>query len=262
MKTYIQQFGKQRTGTNYLKALLARNFTDIVLFDNRLGSKHKPFQPVAEWIRERGIDRLEAFHELLRSDSYWRKRNRATTDPFEWVHQPVTYQELLGLSGGACPLHYLISIKNPYAFAVSANRWFRPGFRNFTEPPRAEFLDPLVIVPQCHEFNAAYASYLPLLESGRGLLVRYEELLTDACGILRRIQESFRLGAPASFEDVCQTVTPGSGVSQSPFYRLFYLEKQYMKALSSELLDLIDAAIDWDLMRRYGYSSVERISRR
>ena len=50
MKVYIQQYGKERTGTNYLKALIARNFDDIVLFDNRLGSKHAPFKDVSTWL--------------------------------------------------------------------------------------------------------------------------------------------------------------------------------------------------------------------
>jgi hypothetical protein len=37
------------------------------------------------------------------------------------VHQPVSYEELLALRDGREMLHYVINIKDPYAFAVSAN---------------------------------------------------------------------------------------------------------------------------------------------
>lgn len=194
MRRYIQQYGKERTGTSYLKALLGRNFTDFVLFDNRLGSKYEPYLTVEQWMSERGVVVRPAFESLLQEDKYWRARNVPNSDPFEWVHQPVSYEELLALRDGREMLHYVINIKDPYAFAVSANRWYRSGLRMFHQPPSIERLDLGLVMNQCESFNCAYRSYWPLIEDGRAVLARSEDLLVDCRPTLREIQARFHLG--------------------------------------------------------------------
>jgi len=37
---YFKQYGCKRTGTNYLKALLERNFSDVMVLMHTLGGKH------------------------------------------------------------------------------------------------------------------------------------------------------------------------------------------------------------------------------
>ncbi|MGA2736735.1 MAG: hypothetical protein ABSG65_04715 [Bryobacteraceae bacterium] len=257
MRHYLQHYGKERTGTNYLKSLLAANFTDLVLFDNRLGSKHEAFREVRTWMEERGVRSASDFADLLRTDPYWKARNVPSDAPFERVHQPVTYEELRALCAGRLPLGYLVSIKDPYAYAVSINRWKKDGLKRFQEPPHVVGADAELIRRHCLAFNAVYASYWPLIESGRGMLVRYEDLLGDAACTLGRIQRKFGLTARGNgFTDVEQTVAPTLGVSNSPFYRSFYRNREYLAALDAACLATVDQTINWELMRRYGYSSV------
>ena len=254
MKVYIQQYGKERTGTNYLKALIARNFDDIVLFDNRLGSKHAPFKDVSTWLRENRIDSRRAFDDLLRADPCWKARSTPSTDPFRWVHQPVSYEELVGLGDGSLPLRYVVQVKNPFAYAVSVNRYARTGPGDFERPPSTVPLNPGLILKKCVEFNAAYRSYWPLIACGRAVLVRYEDLLEDPIRILRRLRDQFGLAPKhAALEDVTTLVAPNVGISTEPFYRSCYLNEEYRLALPAVLRESIARLIDWELMYRYGY---------
>jgi hypothetical protein len=258
MKVYIQQYGKERTGTNYLKALIARNFDDIVLFDNRLGSKHEPFKDVSTWLRENRIDSRQAYDRLLCTDRYWKARSVPSTDPFAWVHQPVSYEELLGLSDGSLPLRYVVQIKNPLAYAVSVNRFARTGPGASGRPPSPVPLNPGLILKKCVEFNAAYRSYWPLIARGRAVLVRYEDLLEDAIRVLRRLQDQLGLTSKhAVLEDVTTVVAPNLGISTEPFYRSYYANEEYRLALPEVLRESIARVIDWELMQRYGYERGE-----
>ncbi len=261
MKVYIQQYGKERTGTNYLKALLAKNFDNIVLFDNRLGSKHEPFRAVSRWLRENRIDSLEAFEHLLRTDPTWKTRNTPSTDPFRWVHQPVSYEELVDLGNGSIPLRYIVQIKNPFAWAVSISRFARQGPGVSEQPLSVVPLNPLFITRQCLAFNAAYRSYWPLIESGRAELVRYEDLLEDAIPVLQLLGDRFCLSPrQEAFADVTTIVAPNTGVSTVPFDRSHYLDQDYRRALPAIARMAIARIIDWKLMRRYGYERDGQLS--
>lgn len=261
LNRYLQQYGKERTGTNVLKALLATNFVDFVLFDNRLGSKHEAFRDVRTWMEERGIRRRSDFDELLVTDKYWRLRNIPSEDLFEGVHKPVTYEELRGLRDGTLPLAYLISIKDPYAYAVSINRWVRHGVSQFQDPPNTIVPDADLTRRKCLAFNSAYASYWPLIESGKGMLVRYEELLEDAIGVMSRVQETFGLTARTeALVNVSTTVAPTVGISSASFYSSFYRDREYLTVLDSGSLKAVTETIDWELMRRFGYFPVEDVS--
>jgi hypothetical protein len=257
LRVYVQQYGKERTGTNYTKALLGRNFSNVVLFDNRLGSKHDPHQEVRAWMERGAITSRAAFELLLRTDEYWRRRDTPSDDPFEWVHQPVTYEELLALAEGSTPLHYIINIKNPYAYAISVNRWRRSGLHRYQEPPGVVALHPELVRRECEAFNEAYRSYVPLIDSGRGLLARYEDLLVNALPIVGLIRDRFGLlPKHAELTDVSEVVAPSIGVSNAPFYKSYYLNQEYLSELSKPMIDVIDSAIDWDLMGYFGYSRI------
>jgi hypothetical protein len=251
----LQQYGKERTGTNYTKALISRNFSNVVLFDNRLGSKHDPHVEVRDWMLRAGITSRAAFEKLLATDRYWRLRNVPNADPFEWVHQPVTYDELMALADGSTPLHYIINIKHPYAYVVSVNRWRRHGLRGFQRPPAGLDLQPDAVRRECAAFNLAYRSYHTLIQAGRGLLIRYEDVLAGALPFVALMRDRFNL-IPKHSElvDVSEIVAPDIGVSTLPFYKPYYLSRAYLADLNQEMISLIDSAIDWDLMQHFSYT--------
>ena len=257
-RRYIQQFGKERTGTNYLKVLLGQNFREIVLFDNRLGSKHAPYQSLGTWMESMGIAGRESFETTVQKSPYWRQRNRPSADPIERIHQPVSFGELAGLRDGIIPLHYVINIKSPYAFLVSVSRWRRnsvPVPRRLAEPPGPLALTPEEILAECQAFNLAYRSYLPLVDRGAAVIVRYEDLLQDARTVVGNLARRFGLSWRSSeFRDVRGICMPGEGLVSEPFYRDFYLRRRYLELLDDDHRSRLETTIDWRLMERYGYS--------
>jgi hypothetical protein len=64
----------------------------------------------------------------------------------------------------------------------------------FHQPPSIERLDLGLVMNQCESFNCAYRSYWPLIEDGRAVLARSEDLLVDCRPTLREIQARFHLG--------------------------------------------------------------------
>lgn len=123
MRTYIQQYGKERTGTNVLKALLGLNFDEVVLFDNLLGSKHEGYIRVEDWLTANSLTSAEAFDSYLRWDPFDPAQDRQQT-----ILSANSPADSMGRGGCASGWHFANavcrSIKDPYAFVLSVNRWF------------------------------------------------------------------------------------------------------------------------------------------
>ena len=45
LPTFLKQYGAQRTGTNYLRILLQKNYSDVCVLMHVLGDKHSPPAP-------------------------------------------------------------------------------------------------------------------------------------------------------------------------------------------------------------------------
>jgi hypothetical protein len=145
---------------------------------------------------------------------------------------------------------------------LSINRWKKNGLKGFQEPPNGYAPDAAFVREHCLSFNSAYASFWPLIESGRGMLVRYEDLLAEAIGVVRRIQQKFGLVARGNvLADVERTVAPTIGISDAPFYRSFYQNRYYLTVLDSDALAAVTETIDWELMCLYGYPRVSATHR-
>jgi hypothetical protein len=257
MKAFVQQYGKERTGTNYLKALLNLNFDNIVLFDNRLGSKHEPHREVSQWMRDRGIRDIADFKLLVETDRYWRARNVPTADAFERIHQPVSFDELVGLATGQISMRYLISIKDPYASIVSVTRWWARGQTDLTQPPDRRVTNLSHVEQYCHEFNSAYLSYRPLIETERAVLVRFEDLIRDPTAVLTRISVCLDFDRRhESCRTVSTTVVPGYGITNKPFYLSYYTARAYLSLLTPTAIDTANRILNWDVMRYYGYQNI------
>lgn len=263
MVTYLRQLGKERTGTNYVKALLACNFDAINLFDDRLGSKHGVFNDVNQWMQENRIKGEADIQRFMRTNKYWRQRNDREKPlvGLESVHKPVSYDELAALSSGQVSMHYIISIKNPYSFAISINRWITRKLRGFMVPPGYFELDMKVIKEQCKHYNRVYESYLPLLGKKNVILIRYEDLISDFDGVMEQLAQKFTLvRRSVHFSDVERIVTPYFGVTRANFNKEYYQKHQYMEAIDEKLHACINQNIDWKILQAYGYQTKVMVS--
>ncbi|MDQ3280264.1 MAG: hypothetical protein M3Q69_02500 [Acidobacteriota bacterium] len=251
MPPYLKQYGERRTGTNALRALVAANYDDVIVLMHILGDKHSP--PVdldALWAAVQGC-----------SDPAWELVSRSTAAARSLTTRSADHWQLVEMRRHAAPFGrafvegafgYLVSIKNPYAWAVSLAR--------FTRWPRAVALTRMR--EACGVFNARYHAWLPLLESQRrpALLVRHEDLIGDAEAVLERADRTFGTSRSTTFHAITGVARPAPWdhdplpVSPQPFDAGPYLRHEYLHALTAEQQEVVTSAIDWDLMARFGYT--------
>lgn len=254
MTVFLKQYGAQRTGTNYLRTLLQKNYPDAVPLMHVLGDKHSAPAPFdALWSEvQRDPDPSLAFVmsatflrpsvTTLRNDLRQQKEVRRVAEPLAAAYRDGS-------------LGFLISIKDPYAWAVSLakyEKWRQPG-----APVDARHAT--VLAERCRSFNHRYAEWLELKPSH---IVRHEDLIADPSSVLKAIAARFGLAhnGEAFFDETKPTVPViwdhyPSATMGAAFDRSHYLNERYLAFLSDEAFDAVTATIDWQLMRSYSYSA-------
>lgn len=215
-RIYIKIFGRQRTGTTFFRDLCTQNFNDVAVFNNQFGWKHGiPLNEVRirEWVARYKFHKCKfAMHSKALDDVV----NGNKIYPF-------------------------VIIKNPYSWYWSIKKWIGKG---------------MDVNEQYTLYNNRYQIYKKLCEGELypniyhlGTVVRYEDLLNDAQGVLQNISEQTGCGLKERFK------VPEKVEQSKPFNearRKFYLSEGVFK-LPKELLAQINKLIDWDLMSYYGY---------
>jgi len=213
----VKQYGEMRTGTNLVRALRSPHGRVLM---HILGDKHSP--PVD-------------------FDSLWEEAQSAD-DPARWFVHEATFRAPSATTSrddvqqlqlvdeiahevadayATRSLRYVVSIKDPYAWAASIMR-MRTPWRDFHTA--------------CRDFNTRYAAWLALPSCE---VIRYEELI-DALpggGVL-----------PAHWD-----YSPVE-VDSRPFDPNFYSERKYLTHLSDWHRDMVTNTIDWELLAPFGYA--------
>jgi hypothetical protein len=214
--TYIKIFGRQRTGTTFFRALCTHNFVNIRVFNNQFGWKH-------------GLPFDEA--KLRR----WVKRYKSNQRKFE-MHRNSLDDILDGNK-----MYPFVIIKNPYSWYWSIKKWIGPN---------------VDVKKQYTLYNNRYRAYKQLCEGKLhpniyhpGTVMRYEDLISDANIALRGIADETGCVLKDRIK-VPKKVAQSNAFSEAR--RKFYLSQGVFN-LPKEVLDRINALIDWDLMAYYGY---------
>jgi len=254
MPLYLKQYGERRTGTNALRALIAANYGGVSVLMHILGDKHSPPADLdALWSEVQGCRGRD-----------WLFVSRATREAPSRTTRMNDHQQSVEMRRHAAPLAqafaegtfgYVVSIKNPYAWAVSLSR--------FTPWAHAVALDRLR--EACGVFNARYEAWLALLESHRrpALLVRHEDLAADAENVLDRLDRTFGTSRSPTFRPIAGVAKPAAWdheplpISTQPFDTGRYLRHDYLDALTPEHFAVVTASIDWKLMERFGYAPLD-----
>lgn len=261
---YFKQYGAKRTGTNFLRALLEVNFEDAGVLMHVLGNKHAPPVDLESLLPMGEPDPLR-FVQAASEAALPEPAFGESASPSLGGGQIAFMQERAGAIHAAAKdksLHFLISIKSPYAWIQSmlGQSWLR---KQAADPKRMEELLDLVAA-ECAAFNALYGSYWQLLKTvpRQTTLVRYHELLASPAGFLEGLRDKLGL-KPASnaFADILTTAFPtdwdDSDSSQTlgkrVFNRDYYLQKRFMADLLPEMIAVLEREIDWELMQNLGY---------
>jgi len=261
---YFKQYGCKRTGTNYLRALLQRNFADVNVLMHTLGGKHEAPVDLKSLLNDYQDDPI-SFVALATQ-----AHPAETTRPFDNEQLTFIKNNAVALADAVAnnQIHYLISIKNPYAW-INSNKdiysWINQNYQDIlnshgghTLTSRTELLTKL----KCREFNSLYRSYFELYKKfpEQSTIIRYEDILANPAGFLKDLSEKLRL-CPLSpiFSDVTgKTVATGwdqtyAKDETNEFSKEYYLKEKYIVDLPISLIDILENEIDWDLMKNYNY---------
>lgn len=222
---YIKEFGLPRSGTNYLKALLERNFNTYVLTSVG-GGKHSKIN------REYPTNYKRIYTHFSREtmEEITKHLNAGTVpfigiakNPFAWMSSFVRFQKLI---------HRTKRIKLNGKLYV-----------DLTKEAVRDMADIWI------EYNSHW-------QSECGFMVKYEELLTRPEQILESIDQQLKLDRIDSVLHlpICMRAggeMPGSTLNHpqlKPFKRLaHYQNKAYMKQFDRQQTAKIEAAIPDDL---------------
>lgn len=236
---FIRRYGAHRTGTNYLYALLLRNFSNIYLLKETLGWKHN------------NILTLDSFSEELEK----------LIDQFPNAEVFKQFKEAFLQN----QIKTIFSIKNPYAWIRSIYRYAsQSSEQHFTEEMtrptsgfigmlRREGLNPDTATIALERYNNLYRNWLAYFFNNPSncFLSRYERLLTDLPRTLNNI--GALLGLEKIGEDYQDIKIPVGPTKHNVDFRDYYLNSRYLKELSPEIIGTVTKVIDWKLMKKINY---------
>lgn len=257
MITTIKQYGEIRTGTNYLRALIMRNYPDVQMLSYILGSKHLPPAPFdAIWDASRQAGDTAAF-DFVSSATYSRRGGAShpgdPTQRAELVRRaPAIAQAYVTNSLG-----FLVTIKHPYAWVVSAAQFL--GWVCGDERIGDWSLE--LMKEACQNYTRKYRAWSELVREhgSRARLIRYEDLMVEPEQVLGKIAEQFRWRRATRFSAVSAVIEPTHWdhlpvmEAEETFRPEYYRNAEYLDRLSATHLRLIDQLMDWELLGSLGY---------
>ncbi len=156
---------------------------------------------------------------------------------------------------------FLISVKDPYAWAVSIGKFYSrfPTTSQDVSDDRqaAEWLG-----KQCHYYNHCYRRWLDCYHANEAcsMIVRIEDLLADTPGLVRALCSHFDVSqAHARVLLPWKTVGPTQWDHVPSVAGVWYFkpenyqDKRYMNRLTPRLRDVVENEIDWELTAALGY---------
>jgi len=249
----VKQYGERRTGTNYLRTLLAANYHTEVLM-HILGDKHSAPVPFDEYWRDAQSDANPARAFVCRATF---SAPSATTTPFDilQVDETMHFAEPISDAHVRGDLRFVISIRDPYAWAVSLG-WFLGWAPRGETLPDERAAD---LSEACAQFNRRYAAWLALAQAApsRAFFVSYEELLRDPQAVCDRFARAAGLTRRSrTWRHQDETVLPAMW-DNDPVPRtgakadlLNSQEQARSTCLSPDCHDAIAETIDWALVDR------------
>ncbi|MGB8353761.1 MAG: hypothetical protein WCD79_07740 [Chthoniobacteraceae bacterium] len=256
---FLKQYGEKRTGTNFIRAALLANYTNAVPLMHALGDKHSP--PVDLRVHLDGTALSDdPAREFVGSATFAVPAESTRADDPDQAEYLNKIAPALASSVREGRLGFLISLKHPRPWVVSIanyNGWITKV--NGCWQMGLELAPELEAV--CKGYNKRHESWLALhLENEtRSMLVHHERLIDHADAVMGDIEDKFDLQRRNwSLELPEKKVEPAQWDHNSTgpvhaFDSDYYRSKRYEEVLGPELWAVVERAIDWKLMERFGY---------
>lgn len=227
---FLKIHGQYRTGTNAICVALSRAFPQLKVLTNGLGFKHGPYN-LKEWKRDsENLDIEDAFKEVT----------------------------------------IIVVTKNPYAWIASMLKW-RPI------PPKNGIDDPIIpvqgtarkegrdewtreyMIKALQRFNSCYREWSkPHPERCKTIFIRFEDFIRNEKAEIERVSRIIDVKLKGRAHEIKRIVLPGEKISGQHFDKAYYLNGLYFTKLSKERVNLISEYTAWDIMRKFGYQSVDK----
>ncbi len=257
MITTVKQYGEIRTGTNYLRALIQRNYPGIHVLSYIMGNKHAPPVPFDSLWAEAQQAGGDAAFNFVSTATYTQRGGASHPRDLTQREELARRASHIARAYTSGALGFLVTIKDPYAWVVSAARfkgWIR-GDEQLQEWSMELMRD------ACLGYNRNYREWLSFVQAHypQARIVRYEDLLADPELEMTAIAGQFGWRRSGSFETIAAVVEPTQWdhlpVVEAPetFRPGYYAGNEYLQRIPAEQMRLIGELVDWDLLRGYGY---------
>ncbi len=259
---YFKQYGAKRTGTNYLRSLLEKNFDDITVLMHTLGGKHGTPVDLFHYLSKFSNDYIgftEAASAAVPAENSLPFNDAQRT--FMKLHASALAEAVKKQQ-----LHFLISVKNPYAWINSMFKFHH--LKIHTKKNRWMAAYSKFIIQLCTEYNVLYKSYWEHFQQfpQQTSIIEYDELLANPHNLLQQLQQQLQL-VPSSpkytttlpvslptdwdnFESIKQS-------GKNEFNKEFYFQHKYFDELNTEVITIMNNEIDWNIAKLYGYTKAD-----
>ncbi len=213
----IKIHGLQRTATNYVQMMLDKNFQDVLVGSNACGSKHGQVFLANPNMNE---------EELFAKDHIPNRANKFIAARKEGN------------------LYFAITMKHPYSWVVS--------FAKYRSKPINKRNVTFWINKKYNHLNSHFVDVLeknPL----NTVMLRYEDIVRDYRGMLKKIQKKFEFTPRGKFTDIVNEIRPKRNLSGKKFDKDFYKQHHYMKKLNPNILKLIRKDVSKRVIEFCGY---------
>jgi len=221
---YFKIYGIHRTGTNYISALLMKNF-NVKVFMNVGGCKHCHFIQYPDE------------SNLLNSVDNNTKRNTPVEFTLELFQKELVY--------------FIVMIKNPYM-------WIR-SIAEFEK----KLITPNYVIQKIQTWNDTYMNYKEYIMNGTAYLIKYEQLLKNREQTIQKIIDNFHLSQKyPSIIDINYKLGPNcdSDIERTlpiRFDKSMYIDCKITNYLSTDIIRIINNTIDKSLLDFYQYDMID-----
>lgn len=222
----IKQYGLERSGTNYIKALLEINLEDVRVLSNLYGHKHKKFD-----ITE---DKVQKYNP--------KKDKNVKTDLSD---QDLKVIKELFINK---EINYIVSFKDPFSWVLSCHNYLGKG-----KP-----LSDKLIKKYITRWNVVNRDWIDKILNNKNLNsigVIYDDLLLNPSNVIDKISKSFNLNLKKNFSNIKNKMKKGvdvkgeKNIGKRKFKKTdYYLKKEYMNKFNKNQIKLIKSLIDYKVL--------------
>jgi hypothetical protein len=246
----FQQYGAQRSGTNYCKELFNRNYKNLKIIEF-LNSKHH-IAPSSYTVNKRTTKHIDKNYDKQTSDVFLSailkneiKNFIITRNPYAWIESLWRF----GFEIEHGPESYIYFQKPPPEKSNVNWLFERPSLEKQQHAVEKSIMS----------YNMRYEKWFETATE----IVRQEDLLFDYRLVLKYFEQKYDLiKTQTDFFNIKEPCGPyiefeNCGSDKNDFYKNYYLNHKYMNKLPTSTINLITQTVDWELFRGVGYYPFE-----